>query len=111
MKYFHTHHISFTEDSSLSTIAFYDDVDDPIDFIILSQGINHELILTLNDTDCEFINVIEEIKVLHQTAIVKIKSEEQDNVDYDYIEIEFDEPTNDIRSFIKKVCHTYCTVS
>ncbi|ESK40446.1 hypothetical protein P256_00898 [Acinetobacter nectaris CIP 110549] len=104
MKYFHAHHVNLLQEDIYPSIAFYDDIDDPIDFVILSQDANNELILTLNDTDSEFINVIEKIKLLHDTVMIQIKPSHAERVDYDYIEIECDENMNDIRASLKIVC-------
>lgn len=112
MKYFTATSIYSTTDEDTISIAFYDDADDPIDFVILSHHLKnhssfntHDTGLLLNDTDREFFNVIESMKLFHDELIITIRQIDHEQVDYDKIVIDLNQTDpSDLRDDLRLFC-------
>lgn len=115
MKYFTATSIYSTTDEDTISLAFYDDADDPIDFAILTHQLKnhasfnmHDTGLLLNDTDREFFNVIESMKLFHDELVITICAVDHEHVEYDKIVIDLNQADpSDLRDDLRLFCqHT-----
>lgn len=103
MKYFHATSIRCSTEDNVLTIGIADDEFDPIDFIILSR-LDQDLGLLINDTDEEFNNVIEKVRLHFNELTLTIRSYAHEKVDYSRINIELQlEDESELRFALKQM--------
>ena len=104
MKFFTARYVRFEIEDQLISLGFFDDESDPIDYLLLSRSESStELLLLINDTDQEFVQVIDKVELQDDDLWLTINIEAIEALDYATIHIQIENLDRELKAQLKQL--------